>query len=360
MRSTQVLRSAFRLLALPIVACASGARNLVIDTDIFSDVDDTGALLLAATAPNVNLLAVNINVGSSYSALAASAILAHYGKGDVPIGIVRPLANTSFFDDYAYELGEYASKVAYHFGSPSSSSLANGSSSSSSAYQPNLPWPPLNAEKAWDPMSLYRSTLAAAPDGSVTIASIGFFENLSALLNSTADALSPLTGPELVRRKVERLVVMGGAYPAGREFNFFGDDPSFTAHVINGWRGLTPIVFSGGELGGDVFSGTKLMREGPEGDPVRRAYEWYTYGAARPSWDPLTVLFAMGDGDGVGGMFEYGNEFGYNHVFANGSNVWVYDEAVTDQRFLRLRVSNETAAAELDRLYLVGANTVGR
>ncbi|KAK8009321.1 hypothetical protein PG991_011872 [Apiospora marii] len=358
MRSTQVLRSAFHLLALPIVACAPGTRNLIIDTDIFSDVDDTGALLLAATSPNVNLLAVNINVGSTYSALAASAILAHYGKANVPIGIVRPLTNRSFFDDYAYELGEYASKVAYHFGSSSSPSLANRTSSSS-PYQPKLPWPPLNANKAWDPVTLYRSTLAAAPDGSVTIASIGFFENLSALLNSTADAVSPLTGPELVRRKVERLVVMGGAYPAGREFNFFGDDPSLTAHVINGWRGLTPIVFSGGDLGGSVMSGARLMREGPEGDPVRRAYEWYTYGAARPSWDPLTVLFAMGDSE-PGNLFEYGNEFGYNHVFANGSNAWVYDEAVTDQRFLRLRVGNETAAAELDRLYLVGAKSVGR
>ncbi|KAK7977211.1 inosine/uridine-preferring nucleoside hydrolase [Apiospora saccharicola] len=353
MRSAQVLRNAFRLLALPITASVSATRNLIIDTDIFSDVDDTGALLLAATSPNVNLLAVNINVGSTYSALAASAILAHYGKGDVPIGIVRPLANTSFFDDYAYELGEYASKVAYHFGSPTNSS------SLSSSYQPMLPWPPSNAEKTLDPVFLYRSKLVASPDGSVTIASIGFFENLSALLNSTADALSPLNGTELVRLKVERLVVMGGMYPAGREFNFFGDNPSLTAHVINTWRGLTPIVFSGGELGGSVMSGMRLMQEGPQTDPVRQAYMWYTYGAARPSWDPLTVLFAMGDG-GLGDLFEYGNEFGYNHVFANGSNEWVYDEAVTDQRFLRLRVSNETAAAELDRLYLVGANSAGK
>lgn len=296
-------------------------------------------------------------MGSTYSALAASAILAHYGKGEVPIGIVRPLANTSFFDDFSYELGEYASKVAYRFGSSSSPSVA--SNTSSSPYQPTLRWPPANAERALDPVSLYRSTLAAAPDGSVTIASIGFFENLSALLNSTADALSPLSGTELVRRKVARLVVMGGMYPAGREFNFFGDNPSLTAHVVNSWRGLTPIVFSGGELGGSVMSGVRLMQEGPEADPVRQAYEWYTYGAARPSWDPLTVLFAMGDSE-PGHLFEYGNEFGYNHVFANGSNEWVYDEAVTDQRFLKLRVSNETAAAELDRLYLVGANLVGR
>ncbi|KAK7947937.1 inosine/uridine-preferring nucleoside hydrolase [Apiospora aurea] len=352
MRPAQLLRSAVHLLALPIAACAPAARNLIIDTDIFSDVDDAGALLLAATSPKANLLAVNINVGSTYSALAASAILAHYGKGDVPIGIVRPLANSSFFDTYAYELGEYASKVAYHFGSTSSNT--------SSSHQPLLPWPPSNAEKAADPVSLYRSTLSAAADSSVTIASIGFFENLSCLLNSTADSISPFNGIELIRRKVERLVVMGGMYPAGREFNFFGDDPAFAAHVVNTWRGLTPMVFSGGDLGGDVFSGTGLMRdESLAGkDPVREAYLWYTYGAARPSWDPLTVLFAMEGG--LGDLFEYGNEVGYNQVFANGSNVWVYDEAITDQRFLKLRVSNETAAAELDRLYLDGARAASK
>ncbi|KAK8039514.1 inosine/uridine-preferring nucleoside hydrolase [Apiospora rasikravindrae] len=349
MRSAQLLRSAVHLLAVPIAACATAARNLITDTDIFSDVDDAGALLLAATSPNVNLLAVNINVGSTYSPLAASAILAHYGKGDVPIGIVRPLADSSFFDTYAYELGEYASKVAYHFGASANGSSISNHTSSSSSHQPLLPWPPSNAEKAADPVSLYRSTLSAAADNSVTIASIGFFENLSALLNSTAD---------LIRRKVERLVVMGGMYPAGREFNFFGDDPALAAHVVNSWRGLTPMVFSGGELGGSVLSGTRLMVEGPATDPVRQAYLWYTYGAPRPSWDPLTVLFAM-DG-GVGELFEYGNEIGYNHVFANGSNAWMYDEAVTDQRFLKLRVSNETAAAELDRLFLVGANSVGK
>ncbi|KAK8094798.1 Inosine/uridine-preferring nucleoside hydrolase [Apiospora hydei] len=342
MRSTQVLRSALHILAVPIAACAPAARNLIIDTDIFSDVDDAGALLLAATSPNVNLLAVNINVGSTYSALAASAILAHYGKGDVPIGIVRPLANSSFFDTYAYELGEYASKIAYHFASPTSNA--------SSSHQPLLPWPPSNAEKAADPVSLYRSTLSAAADNSVTIASIGFFENLSGLLNSTADSISPLNGTELIRRKVERLVVMGGMYPSGREFNFFGDDPALAVHVINSWRGLTPMVFSGGELGGNVFSGTGLMRDeslaGVSVVYVRR-------GAAVVG----SVDGAVCDGGGLGELFEYGNEVGYNHVFANGSNAWVYDEAVTDQRFLRLRVSNETAAAELDQLYLAGARS---
>jgi hypothetical protein len=120
---------------------------------------DAGALLLAATLPNVNLLAVNVNYPSSYSALAASAILAHYGRSEVPIGIKRPLTNDTFFDSLSYDLGEYASKTAYHW--------SGGT----------LPWG--SADQAWDPVALYRKVLAEADDASVTIASIGFLDNVS-------------------------------------------------------------------------------------------------------------------------------------------------------------------------------------
>lgn len=146
------------LAAVPFNTPAAAKKNLVVDTDLFSDVDDAAALLLAATDPDVNLLAVNVNYPSSYSVLAASAIAAHYGYPDLPIGVVRPLTNDSFFDDFYFEMGEYASKVAYHW--------ANGS----------LPWG--EADRAWDPVALYRKTLAGQEDASVTIASIGFFDNV--------------------------------------------------------------------------------------------------------------------------------------------------------------------------------------
>jgi len=108
----------------------------------------------------VNLLAVNINYPSSYSAVCASAILSHFNKSDVPIGIIRPLTNATFFDNWYYELGEYTSKVAFHFSSGSS-----------------VPWG--EAEKAWDPVALYRKVLAEAEDGSVTVVSIGFLDNVA-------------------------------------------------------------------------------------------------------------------------------------------------------------------------------------
>ncbi|OCL02566.1 inosine/uridine-preferring nucleoside hydrolase [Glonium stellatum] len=311
-------------------------KSLIIDTDIFSDVDDAGALLLASTLKAVDLLAVNVNVPSSYSVLAASAILAHYGHPNVPIGIRRPVTNDTFLDTQTYELGEYTSKVAYHW--------SNGT----------LAWG--NAERAWDPVQLYRKTLADKEDRSLTIVSIGFFENLYGLLTSTADDYSPLSGPELIAAKVSELVVMGGGYPTGYEYNFHGSNATLAAHVVNNWEGR--ITFSGFELGKNVISGARFSVEGPANDPVRAAYRWHSgCNASRYSWDPLTVLYAS---HGLGNMFEYGNKYGYNHVFPNGSNEWVHDGSKTNQHWLRLKVDNETAGRELDNLFLEGANSFGQ
>ncbi|OBT80167.1 hypothetical protein VF21_00610 [Pseudogymnoascus sp. 05NY08] len=315
------------------VAIAARKKNLIIDTDLFSDVDDAGALLLAATSPNVNLLAVNINHPSTYSALAASAILAHYGHSKIPIGIRRPLTNSTFFDSWYFSLGEYASKVAFHW--------SGGT----------LPWE--HAEDAWDPVALYRKALSEAEDGSVTIASIGFLDNLSGLLNSTADSYSDLSGRDLVARKVTELVVMGGGYPSGYSWNLWGSNGSLAAHVVNTWEGR--MVFVGDDVGKDVKSGKSLMSAGPKTDPVRMAYIYYSYYEPTSSWDPLAILYAIG---GLGGLFKYGNEYGYNHVDANGSNRWMWDRKVQNQFFLRLKVSNEAAAEELDRLLLQGSLSV--
>lgn len=177
---------------------------------------------------------------------------------------------------------------------------------------------------------------------------------LSALLNSTADTYSQLSGPELILKKVSELVVMGGDFPSGREYNFWGDDPLKAAHVVNNWPGR--ITYLGSDVGKRVMSGAQLTVEGPENDPVKAAYRWYTgYNVSRESWDPLAVLYAC---KGFGDLFEYANESGYNFVHPDGSNVWVEDETRTDQHWLRLKVDNETAARELDRLYLEGARSV--
>lgn len=173
---------------------------------------------------------------------------------------------------------------------------------------------------------------------------------LSGLLNSTADSYSDLNGRELVERKVSELVIMGGGYPSGHSWNFWGSDPSLAAHVVNTWEGR--MVFVGDDVGKYVQSGGPLMSEGPTTDPVRMAYIYYTYLTSRSSWDPLAIVYAT---DGLGHLFEFGNDYGHNHIEANGTNRWIWDSQKQDQFFLRLKAKNETAASEIDRLFLQGA-----
>ena len=177
---------------------------------------------------------------------------------------------------------------------------------------------------------------------------------LSGLLNSTGDASSPLSGRELVAAKVKELVVMGGEYPSGREYNFWGSNASLTAHVVNTWDG-SPVTFIGEELGRNVLSGQRLITEGPDGDPVRAAYRWYTYGEARQSWDPLAVLYAVSDETERDEMFSLKGEEGYNAVDGrDGSNKWVWqgERAGAVHHWTTLRGTEAAMGERLDEMYL--------
>ncbi|KAG8424801.1 hypothetical protein J3458_001564 [Metarhizium acridum] len=67
-----------------------GEKKLIIDTELFGDADDIGALLLALTHPHVDLLGVNVDYLSTYSGLAASSLLGYCGHFPVLIGLKRP------------------------------------------------------------------------------------------------------------------------------------------------------------------------------------------------------------------------------------------------------------------------------
>ncbi|OGM51072.1 inosine/uridine-preferring nucleoside hydrolase [Aspergillus bombycis] len=325
------------LLLAPLAFGSEPVTKLIIDTDLFSDVDDAAALLVACGHPIATLIGVIINYPSIYSALAASSILGYYCHSGVPVGLKRPFSNDTFFDTWSYQLGEYASKVAYNW-----------------RHNASMPWGDVST--AWYPVELYRKLLSEADDHSVRIASIGFLDNLSELLSSPGDAYSPLSGHELVKTKVEELVIMGGAYPCGYEYNFYGNNASATVHVVSTWPG--PITFSGSELGAAVYSGARLTVEGPVGDPVNAAYRWYTgYNTSRSSWDPLTVLYAI---DGLRNMFEYANKGGHNYAYPDGRNEWLPDNSLYPQKYLKLRMSEIQAGELLDELYLDMATRAAR
>lgn len=296
---------------------SSAPVHLIIDTDIFSDTDDAGALAIANAAQDngrVDLLGVMVDTPSKWGAPAVDAINTYYGHGNIPIGTLKPNNDATFSKNYAQYL-------AQHF----PNSLKSGT-------------------RAPDAVSLYRKILARQPDNSVTIAAIGLETNLANLLNSGPDQYSRLNGMDLVAQKVKLLTVMGGQYPSGREFNFYSDIPS-TQRVVNDWP--TKMQFDGFEVGDTIYTGSELFSRTPPSDPVRKAYEIYVgAGNNRSSWDPSNVFYAI---YGTGNLFTLAGDGGSNHVNPDGSNEYL-SSPDKDQNYLVKTASDSTIAQALSDL----------
>jgi len=271
--------------------------KIIFDTDMSGDCDDTGALAILnklADLGEAEIVACVANGIDKDKAVAASisAINTYYGRPQIPIGAYQGNRCKPNASPYTAALRD---EFCHH-------ALADDQMPAA--------------------LDVYRAALASAPDHSVTVISVGFLINLRDLLESKADGNSPLAGGELVRRKVERVVMMGGAFPQSDpvkgEYNFafegVGPDSQL---VIEAWP--TSILFSGFEIGEPVITGKGLVAT-PSTNPVRRAYELFdnSLRSGRPSWDLITVLAAV---RGPEPLWEVSGE-GYCKVAPNGSNEW--------------------------------------
>jgi inosine-uridine nucleoside N-ribohydrolase len=246
-------------------AAAASPVPVIIDTDIFTNVDDVGALASALALQRggeANLIGVTVNVPTGGAVApdqprCVAAIDSFYGYPSVPIGVQTGLTGTDS-------------------GSPYVGACAGTQS----------------APATDTAVDVDRKALAAQPDGSVVMVSIGFLGNLAALLQSAADSNSTLTGSALVAQKVKMLVVMGGGYPSfSAETNFAGD-PSSAEYVSANWP--TKIVWDGYEIGQNTLLGQTIPASQPATSPVRVAYKAYDpSGKAIASWDPTAVYDAI-------------------------------------------------------------------
>jgi inosine-uridine nucleoside N-ribohydrolase len=255
------------LLAPPLVRAGERAAvPVILDTDIASDVDDVGAVSVLHALANrgeAKILAMGVCVKNPWSPLCLSALNSWFGRPQIPIGVAKERALS--------DQSKYARAIAQEF-----------------------PHELKRTDDAVDAVLLYRRVLAKQQDGSVVMVSIGPLTNLSNLLKTGPDEFSGLRGLELVRRKVRVWVCMGGKFPKGREYNLISDGPA-AAHVVRNWP--TPVVFSGHEIGNEIFTGPGL-RKATQKNPVRRAYELFNGLADRPSYDQTAVLYAVRGLDG--------------------------------------------------------------
>ncbi|HZG54917.1 PA14 domain-containing protein [Paenibacillus sp.] len=242
---------------------------LILDTDILDDVDDVGAIALAHALQDkgeANILGVVVDTNHLKSAYCVDALNTYFGNPNIPVGIKYPSssANTNRYPDNCAGFPQDLSSTT--------------------------------VQEGW---KLYRQLLANPNYDDVVIVSLGFMNQLSALLNSGPDTISPLTGAQLVAQKVKELVVMGGTYPNGADyFNFYYDKTS-AKNVIDNWPGR--IVFSG--EGANVGTGWQLDHS-PDTSPVKKAFRDFlgcdaSPSCTRPSWDEVAVYAAVRKNDGL-------------------------------------------------------------
>lgn len=250
--------------------------SLVFDTDIADDIDDVLALALIHGLENrgeCRLLAVTISKDHDLAAPFTDAVNTFYGRGGIPIGVVR--------DGKLRDESRYARTIL--------DAKQNGTF----VYPRDV----RTGRDCPEAVELLRKTLAAQPDQSVVMLMVGLSTNFARLLDSPADKHSPLNGRDLVAAKCRLLSLMGGMFtPTGRKksYNFHQDFPA-AQKLIRDWP--TTIWASGNEIGDAITYPADSIRDDfnyvPH-HPVREAYEaWGRMPFERPCWDLTSVLIAV-------------------------------------------------------------------
>lgn len=268
---------------LPLLSCAPNKPQAVIfDTDMGNDVDDALALAMLyryADEGVVDLLGIMVNKNDPASAEYIDMVSTWYGYGAVPIGVADKPADSSADGRKGNPDGmNFVEAVVSKYDFPRSVSDYG-----------SLP----------SAVSLYRKLLSGEPDGSVTVISTGFSTNLAALLDSEGDEFSPLSGRELMAKKVKLVSVMAGNFREegeGKfpEFNVVRDIPSAQKFFA---ECPSPVAVSPFELGWEIhYPAAEIERNlgYDRPNPVVEAYKVYLpMPYNRPTWDLTSVLYAV-------------------------------------------------------------------
>ncbi len=268
----------FALLPCAVLACALSAAGpvpVVFDTDMGNDIDDALALAVLhalQSRAECRLIAVTLTKDNRWAAPYVSLLNTFYGKREIPVGVVR---------------NGKTPKDSPMIQIPCQRRKADGS--------PLYPRAIEDGARAPDAVAVLRRALAGEKDASVVVVQVGFSTNLARLLDSPPDAASPLSGRELVKRKVRLLSAMAGRFPTGPpEYNVQTDIPA-ARKVFGEWPG--EIVASGWEVGAAILYPARSIEEDfryVENHPVADAYRAYKkMPYDRPVWDLTSALYAV-------------------------------------------------------------------
>ncbi len=188
---------------------------------------------------------------------------------------------------------------------------------------------------------LNRKLLANSQDGSITYLTIGHTKGLYELLVSGPDEISPLSGHELIEKKVSRWVALGAkwayndedAYTRDWNFSFNGARP-YTKYLVENIP--SESIFTAGSK---AKTG-KTLANTPPGNIVRTAYrDWLwnyekkTIEQQRHSSDLMAVYYAV---EGLGQFLSEGQR-GYLDCDDKKGCRWIKSEEKSGHRFIYQR-----------------------
>ena len=260
-----------------------GVPLIILDTDIGSSTDDLFALEMLyryEQEGRCRLLGVVVDREGESCAACADVMNTYFGHPNLPIGLVKEgIPNPAVWIDY---------KALPTYTTADGQPMFLRSVSDYSA----LP----------DGWQLYRRLLSAQPDRSVSISSIGFVTALAQLLQSEADEYSPLSGVELVRRKVKCIYLMGGVFGKSEEPDFnFAQGITFAKTFFRLWPQEVDMVFSPMEVGQDIEYTPELVISDvawTDAHPIKQVYIQCDCNTGQRMWDVMPVVQAV-EGDDV-------------------------------------------------------------
>lgn len=311
-------------IALPVTGIATEPVKIIFDTDMGPDYDDVGAITVLhalAAKGECEILACCASDGYKTITPTIDAFNCYFGLPDIPVGKAGMDA-----PDFSCP-NHWNDSIVIKF----------------------LPTPKTNDDYL-PAVKVYRKVLAAQPDNSVTIVTVGFLSNLADLLKSQGDEFSSLSGLDLIKKKVKNWIAMAGGFPEGNEFNL-NQHPEASHYVLQNWP--TPILFSGFEIGQHIFTGRKVADHGSANNPVAWAYKFNldTYenrsSEKRNSWDQTAVLCAIRNPE----KYFYVNGPGKLIIKENGVNSWNPDTN-SNHYFLAHKYPYQKIADILDDLMM--------
>lgn len=286
-----------------LTSTPDNAPAVIIDTDFASDADDVIAVRLALCFQDQKSLEVKgIALSTSYSRspLAVHALCKQDGYGSIPVAMDTSGNSVQVHTDYV--------DVMYDM--------------------------PKDRDDYEQPVQMYRRILSES-DKKVNIITLGFLQNIEALMNSSPDRYSGLSGMELIAEKVDTVYIVGGNSTGRPSFNFYwpGEKGIHAAQTIA--RDFPArIVYLQTDLSDDTFCGQLYNAEdGRQRDIVTRALKANSQTEGVIAWDVFSVWCATQDMNGNLDKFYLQMEQGKQYISNTGASQWT---ATSEGRHFRI------------------------